>query len=86
VPNTTAQTAEPIGSVSAAIVSVPLLVPAEAPKTQLTPEVPVPAAGGDSPADGVPMSASKMSLLRSFVQDAPPPPLERAAGVHRGNS
>ena len=42
VPNTAAQTAEPIGSVSAAIVSVPLLVPAEAPKSQLTPEVPVP--------------------------------------------
>ena len=41
---------------------------------------------GCLPADGVPMSASKMSLLRSFVQDAPPPPLERAAGVHRGNS
>jgi hypothetical protein len=42
VPNTTAQTAEPIGSVSTAIVSVPLLVSAEAPKTQLTPEVLVP--------------------------------------------
>ena len=51
-----------------------------------SPPVPAAAAGGVSPAEGVPMSASKMSLLRSFVQDAPPPPLERAAGVHGGNS
>ena len=51
-----------------------------------SPPVPAAAAGGVSPAEGVPMPASKMSLLRSFVQDAPPPPLERAAGVHGGNS
>ena len=49
-----------------------------------SPPVPAPAAGGVSPGEGVPMSASKMSLLRSRCATDLPAVSRVAVGMHWG--